>query len=219
MSNLNEFLTFDPQNEHDFEHVLEHDSLMKKSFSNPKIYQAKGNLKRRWYVYYSFRNPQTGKLERMKNVYGIANSYKTKEDRLAVLTIYRKKLLQLLKEVFDFSLQLKKNVVKERTFKNYQNRVKLFLKWVKEHYPNLKTIDQLSKKMVIAFLNEELQRTNARSRNNYRVDLSSILQVMEDNEIIPQNFIKNIKVLKAIPQRNKTYTQEKQQEIFKYLEK
>ena len=37
-----------------------------------------------------------GKLQRMKNIYGKCNSYKTKEDRLSVLTQYRKKLLSLL---------------------------------------------------------------------------------------------------------------------------
>jgi len=56
MPNLNLLLTF----EYPDEHVLEHDLLMKKNFSNPKIYTAKGNLAKRWYVYFSFRNPETG---------------------------------------------------------------------------------------------------------------------------------------------------------------
>lgn len=37
----------------------------------------------------------------MKNIYGTYNSYKTKEDRLLVLTLYRKKLLSLLQEGFN----------------------------------------------------------------------------------------------------------------------
>ena len=37
----------------------------------------------------------------MKNIYGKSNNYKTKEDRLSVLTAYRKKLLQLLKVGFN----------------------------------------------------------------------------------------------------------------------
>ena len=94
---LNQLLTFDSENEH----VLEHDLLKKKIFSPPKIYTANGDLSKRWYVYFSYRNPETGKLQRMKNVYGKTNNYKTKEERLSVLTVYRKKLLELLKKGYN----------------------------------------------------------------------------------------------------------------------
>ena len=97
MPNLNELLTFDYTNEH----VFEHDLLVKNNFSNPNIYTANGDLKKRWYVYFSFRNPKTGKLQRMKNIYGKTNSYKTKEDRLLFLSAYRKKLLYLLNHGYN----------------------------------------------------------------------------------------------------------------------
>ena len=256
MPALNELLIFDYQNEH----VLEHDLLVKKNFSTPKIYKANGDLEKRWYVYFSYRNPQTGKLERMKNIYGKSNNYKTKEERLSVLSAYSKKLLQLLKagfdpyennkalydkrinkegdlpkkqeaplqvveepkmtlrEAFDLGLKLKEKLISSRTKSNYENRIKNFLKWVKENRPEIKTINDLSKKDVIQFLNETLYRTSARTRNNFRVDLGSILQALEDNDVIELNFIKKIPVLKSIPERNKTYTTEKQEEIFTYLE-
>jgi integrase len=233
---------------------------MTKNFSNPKIYNAHGDLSKRWYVYFSFRNPETGKLERMKNIYGKSNIYKTKEDRLSVLTIYRRKLLALLKEGFnpyqdntaiyasrkvkqvsapektenivpiveepkmtlkealDFALKLKEKLINSTTKKNYEYAIKNFLKWIEEHHPEIKTIDQLSKRFLNEYLNDVLGRTSARTRNNTRVDLGSLLQVLEDNDIIALNFIKRIKVLKSIPERNKTYTTEKQEEIFKYLE-
>lgn len=249
-------LTFEYQNEH----VLEHDLPMTKNFSSPKIYDAHGDLSKRWYVYFSFRNPETGKLQRMKNIYGKTNNYKTKEDRLSILSIYRKKLLALLKEGFDpyqdntalyasrkvkqvsapekidiavavvedpkmtlkealdFALKLKEKLVNSTTKRSYEYGIKNFLKWIEEHHPEIKTIDQLSKRILNGFLNDVLGRTSARTRNNTRVDLGSLLQVLEDNDIIALNFIKKIKVLKSIPERNKTYTTEKQEEIFNYLE-
>lgn len=253
---LNELITFEYQNEH----VLEHDLLMTKNFSSPKIYDAHGDLSKRWYVYFSFRNPETGKLQRMKNVYGKCNNYKTKEDRLSILSIYRRKLLVLLKEgfnpyqdntaiydsrkvkqvspdekvdhvvpiveepnmtlkeAFDFGLKLKEKLINSTTKRNYENRIKNFLKWMAEHHPEVTTINQLTKKAVNDFLNDVLGRTTSRTRNNFRVDLGSILQVLEDNDIIALNFIKKIKVLKSIPERNKTYTSEMQESIFNYLE-
>ena len=65
MQTLNEIITF----EHDLEHDSEHDLAHKTDFSPPKIYTAKGDLSKRWYVYFSYRNPSTGKLKRQKNIY------------------------------------------------------------------------------------------------------------------------------------------------------
>ncbi|MBD0831654.1 tyrosine-type recombinase/integrase [Aestuariibaculum sediminum] len=277
MSYLNEFLTF----EHRSEHVFEHDLSKKPQFSTPKIYTANGNLDKRWYVYFSFRNPKTGKLERMKNIYGIANTYKKKEERLSVLTTYRKRLIILLKkgynpfennealfkkekaqaikpkqiktevapkvqpahssnegknqtskflekpqpnsptikEAFDLSLNLKKNVISERTLKDYTFHANKFTDWLNESAPEIKTINQIDKAVVQTFLNHVLSNTSARSFNNHRTNLGALLQTMEDNDIIVTNPVKKIKVLKAKPERNKTYSQEQQTTIFNYLKK
>ncbi|MEC4005500.1 site-specific integrase [Flavobacterium sp. SUN052] len=48
--------------------------------------------------------------------------------------------------------------------------------------------------------------------------MSSLFQVLEDNEIITENIIKKINVLKSNPERNKTYTPEMQKDIYDYLE-
>ena len=45
------------------------------------------------------------------------------------------------------------------------------------------------------------------------------MQTLEDNDIIENNFVKKIPLLKSIPERNKTYTTEKQKKIFTHLEK
>jgi len=48
---LNSYLS----SEHGNEHILEHSLSNKKKFSTPKIYVANGNLKKCWYVYYSYK--------------------------------------------------------------------------------------------------------------------------------------------------------------------
>jgi integrase len=255
------------------EHESEHDLSQKKQYSNPKIYTAGGDLSKRWYVYFSFRNPATGKLQRVKNIYGKANTFKNKEDRLYMLTTYRKNLLKLLKqgynpfedntelyqkhtsavekskqpvappkkvapsielkkeeklsspaksmgvlEAFDYALSLKEKLVSPRTLKDYRYKGEHFIKWLGKAYPDISTMGQLNKRVLQEFLNSILIRTSARNRNNYRVDLSSLFQTLEDNDIIPSNFIKKIPVLKSNPKRNKTYTSQRQEEIFAYLE-
>nr|WP_321226504.1 tyrosine-type recombinase/integrase [uncultured Psychroserpens sp.] len=267
MFNLNAYLA----NEHGNEHILEHSLSNKKNFSAPKIYVANGNLNKRWHVYYSYRNPESGKLQRMKNVYGGANRYNTKEDRLAILSVYRIKLLSLLREgfnpfedntkryeerkdgklntsigansekaktvvdselviapktdvlsyvqAFKKGLKYKEKLISDTTRRSYENRLKNFLLWVEKYHPDLKAITDIDKKMVMDFLNHILDKTSPRNRNNYRTDLSSIMQSLEDNDIIQSNFIKKIPVLKSIPQRNKTYSEEEQKTIFEHLEK
>ncbi|ALJ04511.1 hypothetical protein APS56_04865 [Pseudalgibacter alginicilyticus] len=263
MLNLNELLTFESENAYE----SAYDLPVKRNFSNPKIYSANGDLKKRWYLYFSYRDPKSGKLKRVTPFYGNANKYKTKEERLSVLVTYRKVLLRLLKqgynpysdntelylklqsketvkesqgleqeqnnntkaveetpamtlqEAFTFGLKQKEKIVNATTKRSYDNRVKLFLEWMGENHSDLKTIDTLNKQILSGFLNDILERTSARNRNNYRTDLSSIMQVLEDNDIIESNFIKKIPVLKSIPERNKTYTTQAQEEIFEYLEK
>ena len=68
---------------------------MKKNYLNPTIYDANGDLSKRWYVYFAYRNPETGKLKRMTTFYGEANKHKTKSDRIFVLTVYKHKIKAL----------------------------------------------------------------------------------------------------------------------------
>ena len=86
------------QNEYESAYGNAYDLSLKKQFSNPKIYTAKGDLTKRWYVYFSYRNPETGKLKRQTPFYGNANTYKTKEERMAVLTIYKNIINKYLNE-------------------------------------------------------------------------------------------------------------------------
>ncbi len=252
MPTLNEILTFDKE----IAYETAYDLSQKHTYSNPKIYSANGDLAKRWYVYFSYRNPTTGKLKRVTPIYGIANKFKTKEERMTVLVAYRKSLLKLLRlgynpfadntelyqklntkttsnpstsnvveeesmtlqVAFDFSLKLKEQLLSPTTLRGYKNKLKNFLQWLEKHHPEIEKIQQLNKKLVSDFLNDVLLKTSPRNRNNFRTDLSSLLQVLEDNDIVRQNFIKKIPVLKSIPKRNKTYTKEIQEEIFTYLE-
>jgi len=252
--------------EYENEYESAYDLPVKRIFSKPKIYSANGNLKKRWYVYFSFRDTKSGKLLRQTPFYGDANTYKIKEDRMSVLVTYRKVLLRLLeqgyspysdnselhqslrtknkvvakvdlndrafkipkpiqekevmtlREAFDFGIKLKEKLVGPTTKRDYESKITNILKWLSIHHPELKFISELNKKILTEFLNDVLSRNTARTRNNYRTDLSSIIQVLVDNEIIVQNFVSKIPRLKSIPERNKTYSQNIQEEIFEYLE-
>lgn len=266
--------------------------VMRKNFSEPKLFTGGINinewktlnkkqkdeaLAKDWFLYYSFRDKQSGKLKRMPHVKAGVNRFKTMQERISHLKTLKNALLYLLekglnpyedndlsildtpkevvatinkttklekvkkipveieklepisingnevattvattiKEAFDFALQMKKGVLSTNSYKNFELRIRKYRKTLNEE----KSIESITKKEVNEFLNDVLIKTSARTRNNTRVDLSALFQVLEDNEIIPTNFIKNISLLKTKPERNKTYTPTMQNDIFNYLEK
>ena len=120
-----------------------------------------------------------------------------------------------IKEAFETVLKLKKNVMNSTSFGNYQLRINKFL----NSLPNTTNdIQSITKKDVIQFLNTILQNTSPRNRNNYRTDLNSFFNELENNEFIPNNFISKINVLKAVPERNKTFSDKIQEAIYTFLE-
>ena len=120
-----------------------------------------------------------------------------------------------IKDAFEFALNLKKNTIRDTSYKNFELRIRKFRKSLDENKP----ITYITKKIMNDYLNNVLINSSARNRNNTRADFSSLFQVLEDNEIITDNIAKKINVLKSIPERNKTYTAEMQKEIYSFLEK
>lgn len=118
-----------------------------------------------------------------------------------------------IKEAFEFALKIKKGSLNETSYKNFEGRINRFKKWLDEKSP----ITSITRKLTNEYLNEILENSSARNRNNTRIDLSSLFEVLSDNEIIQDNFIKKINVLKSKPERNKTYTSEMQTDIYAHL--
>lgn len=123
-----------------------------------------------------------------------------------------------ISEAFELVLKIKKSILSKTSYPNFKSNITRFEKWLNENGFATKTIETVAKKDVIEYLNEVLEKTSPRTRNNTRVDLSSLFQTLEDNDIIKENFIKKINVLKSIPERNKTYTTTLQSDIYSYME-
>lgn len=275
-------------------HDIVHDLPMKSNYSGPYIYTGNIDIKawsklskstqeeallKEWYVYYSFRNPQTGKLVRQSNIKTGVNSLKTKNERYAKLEAIKDNLLFLLKrgfnpyadntalkektlqkldaeingniaspvvqvekqtqkipdkkapkietvskneksikEAFQFGLKIKQNVLGATSYSGFQGRVNRFLIWLDKNGSSSAKISTLQKKTFIDYLNYVLENTSASNRNNTRTDLSSIVQALVDNELMSDNYIKSINVLKSAPERNKTYSVTQEKDILEYIE-
>lgn len=219
------------------EHKSEHDLTTKIKYSKPEIYDANGDLSKRWYVYFSYRNPITGYLERLPNIY--VSQKLDKKERLELLKIYKNNLLSMLKngfnpfdidnsteeispmsieEAFSFALNIKKQTQSKDTHTNYKARIKKFELWLNKKGFEKRFVTSINKKTVTTYLNEILEKTSARNRDNTRLDLSGLFQVLEDNEIIPNNIIKTINVVGSVPVKNKPFSSQQEIEIYTYID-
>lgn len=211
----------------------------RKLYSEPKVYDAKGNIKSRWYVYYSFRNPKTLLLERQPPIYAGVNQFKILKERKEAIEVLRKSVSLILKNGFnpfddettvdqikkhtivqavDFVLQLKKNSHKESSFRDFESRINQFKKWLLNNGFDGRYFDAVNKTTVIKYLNFVQLKSSPSNRNNTRSNLSVFFQCLEDNQIVATNFISKIPVLKSKPERHKTYTLTQEKDIFTYLE-
>jgi len=70
----------------------------------PKIYHGGKDydLSQRWYVYYSYVNPKTGKMQRQPPIYmNVNRDYTTVKERLSRLNAISKNLSELLKKGYS----------------------------------------------------------------------------------------------------------------------
>ena len=173
MLTIYELVTFEAQNEHNLEH--------KKPFSIPKIYDANGDLNKRWYIYFTYLNPDTGKLERMKNIYGKTNRYKTKEARYSLLSIYKKRLLKLLKDGYnpfvDNTEHHKSMSTSGKSITTFKDRLTA----------NNNRFDESSKKSVVT--NNNNNNNNSAVGNSSNTDIISLKEAIELSIALKTNIV------------------------------
>lgn len=228
------------KNEYGKAYVFE--NVRKKLFSTPKIYNAANNMEVRWYVYFSYRNPVTGRLEKQTPIYSSVNSFHTIKERTKAIMILRNTVHQILKDGFnpyqdndkkyyvddkvysfneaiEFTLKIKEKMLKKSSYQDFRIRILNFQKFIKKIYFDEKNVILITKKMVMAYLNSILETSSPRNRNNARSCISMFFQTLEENDIIKDNFVKKINILKSDPVKNKSYSTGQEQTIFEYLEK
>ena len=231
MSKLRQLVKIVYKNEYTF--------MRKKQFSDPKIYDAKGDLSKRWYVYFTFRNPETDKLERQPFIDTGINQHKNLTDRREAANVLVKTVREILRtgqynpysdndnsvdeiprltvpEAVKFVLEIKKNEYKGG-YIDFKSRVTKFQTWLLDNHFKNRFITVVSKTVVQNYLNHVLEKTSASNRNNTRSALINFFACLEDNEIISANPVSKIKKLETTPQRHKSFTNTEVSDLFQYL--
>lgn len=220
---------------------------MQKQYSLPKLYiKRDANNKpligpgNNWHVYYRFRNPKTGKLDKFTCKYGI-NRLKTVAERknygnqiiqavtellesgynpfnkvpLPVNNSFDDTKTYTLTEAVYYVLKQKEKRLKTASIKDYNFRLGHFLDWCKTVNIQHNDVTSITKKHVIAFLNTlELSNTSV---NNYKRALSAIFGYLSKEGIINSNIAKELPTLKSKPKKNTPFTPKQIQNITQHL--
>jgi len=194
-------------------------------------------LKKPWYIYWSFRNPKTHKLERQHNLKSGVNRLKTFKERVQFLEKHKLTMIEAIEDGFspfnlnDFEDEKKTHTIEKAlnqayehctltvskiTSRDYLNTKNQFLKFLK--YDKEKDINDLNKSVIIKFLNKKLEETSARTRNNSKASLSALFTILDNKlNIIDRNYIKDIGNEKTKTKKDRTFTRKELQDIVDYL--
>jgi integrase len=187
----------------------EYSSFLKdKNYIEAKVYHGgkSYDLKKRWYVYYSFFNPETNKMERQPPITWEANrKYKTKNERLSYLVsikdfvnrkleegstpkrIKQQKVKYSAEASIDYAFSVKKKDIKTTTQKNYEFYIDGFKEFLnKKGILNL-SIREVNKEHIIGFLK---QHDGAKNYNNCKIALNSVFKILSNEGYIEYNFVK-----------------------------
>ncbi|MCF2875451.1 MULTISPECIES: tyrosine-type recombinase/integrase [unclassified Tenacibaculum] len=216
-------------------------------FSDPKIYKYHEikngkkvvSTKKPWHVYYYFRNPSTGLMEKFMKKSGINKETSISRRNAAAKNLQRaiKRYLQEGYSPFE-EIQFNNDVVSENyttieaikiAFEHKKNSWKesskdvntvyynSFVKWLKEKKIDKKPINYLTKKHISFYLGDLSKRLSNVSRNNHKRVLSGLFSELVEKDIIKQNFILKINDLKSNAKKNKPFNHKQLDDILKYI--
>ncbi len=159
-------------------------NVMETLYTQVKLFQTKIDTiptiipSKPWYVYYYFRSPVTGKMEKQKDTCKI-NKYKTVAERIKYgnawvkaytlllqngFNPYEKEGVKVVEDKFDvekytvktaleYGLKNKAGELKKATSDDYQVRIKVFLDWLKSNSLVEINIKELKDIHIVGFMN------------------------------------------------------------------
>ncbi|CAL2104594.1 Site-specific recombinase XerD [Tenacibaculum sp. 190130A14a] len=213
----------------------------KKDVNGKKVVSLEGY----WCVYYYFRHPETGVMTKFAERQGI-NKLKTIALREAAAQNVKKVLTRLLQEGYnpfvekqllakekknvnksnfniveavELAYEQKKNSWKESTKDVNKSYLESFSVWLKKRSLHNLPVQDLSKKHISFYLDHVLKNSGSNSnttRNNHRRFLSSMFTELVEKEIVNENIVQKIPLLKSKSKKNKPFTNKQLIDILNY---
>lgn len=195
-------------------------------------------ISQRWYVYYSYVDPETGKMKRQPPIYMDVNrDFQTVTERLTRLKAIKKNLAELLKKGYspypdtdlkerstiksalEWAYEMKVATLSETSIPDYRSKKNQFIKYLEKNGYDIIPSDQFPKKYLQDYLNDIILKNSGKTHNNQKVVLSSLFEVLKKNDLIGGNFVRDIDNQNHKPEKNKSYSTTQIDDLFKEISK
>ncbi|MEI7723488.1 MAG: tyrosine-type recombinase/integrase [Bacteroidota bacterium] len=179
------------------------------NFKTAKLFDAGGDITKRWFVYYSFRSPETGKYRRFQHWVPakILTCSGRRDKGHEMIKVLNKKLRQgynpfaflerkytSISVAIDFVLSLKNTSCRKRTTHTYDSMVKKFKEWLEfKKLINL-PVDDFNYTHAQEFMDytKSVLGNGNRTYNNRVTAMKTIFKVLVKREYILVNPFENI---------------------------
>jgi integrase len=174
------------------------------NFKPAKLFDAGGDLSKRWFVYYSFRSPDTGKFQRFQH--WVPQKILTASGRRDKAHVMIRNINQKLRQGFNpFAhaekkytsisvalkemISIKENSCRKRTSHTYNSMVNKFEQWLNKKNLDKLPVDDFNYTHAQAFMDytkSKLQNSN-RTYNNRLTAMRTIFKMLVKREYIMIN--------------------------------
>lgn len=220
--------------------------IFSNKYTPARLYDAGGNIKKEWYIYYGIRDPETGKMAYKKDRGGI-NYIKSKKERRRRAAIAIEAINEMLREGWN-PLEIASQAKTTRTlidelqeeFKRMEGRSKadrptlthdtcivyksamnIFIRWLtREKLSHIKPLE-FTKKLAYAYSDYMIQelKYSGVTYNARKIYLGTFFNSLMDREIVTVNHFEKLKPLPETSARVIAFTEKEIQDIEIHLKK
>jgi len=174
------------------------------NYRSAKIFDADGDLSKRWFVFYYFRCPETNKFVRFRT--WIGSNYVTRPERYArgkeIKNEINAKLqngfnpfsinnrpLSCIEKVLDDYISVKKETNRRRTYGSYRSYIEHFKKWLYDKKYNHLPVEAINFDHANAYVEDLLKTKHPSNRtyNNYLQALSTCFNYLVSKQYLIVN--------------------------------
>ncbi|NQU34237.1 MAG: site-specific integrase [Bacteroidetes bacterium] len=201
-----------------------------------KLNDGNNQLSNQWYVYYSYKHPETGKMFTFRK--WISNRVKTKAGRRdkarELIDIINTRLrrgwnpfsdhdikLTNISDAIDFAMRIKSATIKKRSQHTYNSVVKNFTEYLKKADIQKMPVNEINLQIVQDYFDNMLlnEKISKRTYNNRLTPLKTIFTLLQKREYINYNPFLGIDKLKVNEPEIAAYTNNELEEMGKSLPK
>ncbi len=207
-------------------------------YSNPEIFPKSLDVKKKWFVAFRATNPDTG-VRKQFQYRGDINTIRNKKERYRESVALRNALLEMLRkgwnpfsndfekkhgtitDLLDYSLELKKSTIKPKSYRGYNDIVKIFKKWLSDKgisFIDVKEFKYSNAQSYADYLLIE-RKYAGKTFNNHIGAIKSLFNVFIDREIIEINPFGKIKKRPCDLGKNYAFTEIERNNLISRLKK